>query len=123
MPAGKRPVQPWSHQGQEEGLRDPCPSWCIIPREPGDTSDEHVHTAARRGVAWVELRRGPSPDENDTSERRAEAITYDIVRYRYSGDYEDWVYIGDDVHGLDLSLESARRVAIVVLEYLDGMDT
>lgn len=33
MPAGKRPVQPWSHQGQEEALRDPCPSWCIIPRD------------------------------------------------------------------------------------------
>ena len=33
MPAGKRPMQPWSHQGQEEGLRDPCPSWCIIPRD------------------------------------------------------------------------------------------
>ena len=33
MPAGKRPVQSWSHQGQEEALRDPCPSWCIIPRD------------------------------------------------------------------------------------------
>ena len=33
MPAGKRPMQPWSHQGQEEGLRYPCPSWCIIPRD------------------------------------------------------------------------------------------
>ena len=33
MPAGKRPMQPWSHQGQEEELRDPCPSWCIIPRD------------------------------------------------------------------------------------------
>lgn len=71
----------------------------------------------------MELRRGRSPDENDTSERRAESITYDVVRYRYSGDYENWVYIGDKVHGLELSLESARRVAIVVLEYLDGMDT
>ena len=33
MPAGKRPIQPWSHQGQEEALRDPYPSWCIIPRD------------------------------------------------------------------------------------------
>ena len=33
MPAGKRPVQPWSHQEQEEGLRGPCPSRCIIPRD------------------------------------------------------------------------------------------
>jgi len=34
---------------------EPCPAWCIIPREPGEAPDEHVHTAARRGVACVEL--------------------------------------------------------------------
>lgn len=36
MPAGKRPVQSWSHQGQDEGLLDPCPSWCIIPRDSAE---------------------------------------------------------------------------------------
>lgn len=193
---------------------EPCPAWCIIPREPGEAPDEHVHTAARRGVACVELwrqrryaagygyggsrvRSGSSGDSwvnsngagaggdgecritntgaggSDSSTRSGnsardsqnpngtkgnsstsstsiggiasdsasnedidhnssrpsssrpvivqhhpEAVTLDIVRYRFNGETEDWIYIGDGIRGLDLSPESARRLVRALGEYV-----
>lgn len=207
---------------------EPCPAWCIIPREPGEAPDEHVHTAARRGVACVELWRqrryvasyggsrgssgsawsgsgtssglssssaslssvgdghtsktvgagstsdkadgssastgddginaggsgmsgassgssastttwntspnpsspsgshhtGYSPGHYPSSSRpvivqhHPEAVTLDIVRYRFNGETEDWIYIGDGIRGLDLSPESARRLVRVLREYV-----
>lgn len=112
---GERPTQ------QNHQPADPCPPWCIEPRELDDDLGDHVHTAARREVACVRLRRRHSPNDSHAPERRAEAVTYDLVRYRYSGDYEDWFYIGDEAYGLDLSLESVRRLTETLREYLDDM--
>lgn len=207
---------------------EPCPAWCIISREPGEAPDEHVHTAARRGVACVELWRqrryaagngdsrgsdgnawngsstssglsssgaslssdgdehtgeavgaGSTSDKADGSsastgddginaegsgmsgansgssastttwntspnpsspsgshhtgyspghcpspprpvivQHHPEAVTLDIVRYRFNGETEDWIYIGDGIRGLDLSPESARRLVRALGEYV-----
>lgn len=87
-----------------------CPPWCIVPREPDEPPGEHLHTAARREVPCVVLRR-----------EGAVATTLDIVRYRSVDGNEDWLYLGDGQQGLDLSLGSARRLATALTAYLASL--
>ena len=43
-----------------------------------------------------------------------------VVRYRYDSDDEEWIYVGDGRSGLDLSPESAQRLARAITALLDG---
>ena len=59
----------------------------------------------------------PSSSRPVIVQHHPEAVTLDIVRYRFNGETEDWIYIGDGIRGLDLSPESARRLVQVLGEY------
>ena len=56
--------------------------------------------------------------EDSSTARQATAVTLDLVRYRHIDGDEDWLYLGDGQQGLDLSLESARRLAAALTAYL-----
>ena len=75
-----------------------CPSWCVIQHHDQGHPDDLVHEGAHREVAAVSL-----------------------VRYRYDSDDEEWIYVGDGRSGLDLSPESAQRLARAITGLLGGV--
>ncbi|WP_455159591.1 hypothetical protein, partial [Schaalia cardiffensis] len=49
-------------------------------------------------------------DEADTIHHHPTATELTLVRYQYPRGSDTWLYIGDGHHGLDITLESARRL-------------
>lgn len=94
-----------------------CPVWCVLRHDDTDDLDELVHESAHLAIAGV------IPVRNQHSEdgraRQAAPAEIGVVRYQYAGDDEDWIYLGDGHRGLELSPESARRLAQVVRRLLE----
>lgn len=103
---------------QPSGSAAACPPWCAVPHDDQDSPADRLHESAHREVAGVTLRRYHDP--SGTSRRQASAVELSVVRYRYYTDDEDWIYVGDGRSGLDLSPESAQRLARAITSLLDG---
>lgn len=95
-----------------------CPAWCIghDADGPGGIGD-HVHEAAPALVPCIALER--STDEAGTIQHHPAAVELSLVRYQYRTGDDTWLYVGDGSRGLDISLESARRLVRVLERYID----
>lgn len=90
----------------------PCPSWCVRDHADQDPADQ-LHEGHTRLVGAITLERSPGEAPNNIT-RRAVATELAITRYQYPDDPDEWIYIGDVRHGLDLSIESVRRLVWVL---------
>lgn len=94
-----------------------CPAWCIgHDADAPDRADEHIHEAASALVPCIALER---TTEAGTNHHHPTATDLTLVRYQYPHDSDTWLYVGDGSHGLDISLESARRLARVLVRYME----
>ena len=58
-------------------------------------------------------------DETGTIHHHPTATELTLVRYQYPHDSDTWLYIGDGHHGLDITLESARRLVSALARYVE----
>ena len=60
-------------------------------------------------------------DEVGTIHHHPTATELTLVRYQYPHDSDTWLYIGDGSrsHGLDITLESARRLVSALARYVE----
>ena len=89
-------------------LQEACPPWCVRRHQEEDLEDDREH----QGVVWevpAVLVSRTFPEFGRLVEA-VESTTLDGVRQRRVGSDEEWVFIGDDRHRLDMSVESARRL-------------
>ena len=96
-----------------------CPAWCISHDADGpDEADDHLHEATPALVPCIALER--STDEAGTIQHHPAAVELSLVRYQYRTCDDTWLYIGDGshTHGLDITLESARRLVNVLEQYV-----
>lgn len=88
-----------------------CPSWCVRDHADQDPDDQ-LHEGRTRLLGAITLERSGETPNSIT--RHAVATELAITRYQYPDDPDEWIYIGDGTHGLDLSLESVRRLVRIV---------
>ena len=97
-----------------------CPAWCIghDADGPGGIGD-HLHEATPAVVPCIALER--STDGTGSIQRHPAAVELSLVRYQYRTGDDTWLYIGDGSrsHGLDITLESARRLMWVLARYME----
>lgn len=96
----------------------PCPSWCVRDHADQDPDDQ-LHEGCTRLVGAIALERSPGETPNSIA-RHAVATELAITRYQYPDDPDEWVYIGDGLHGLDLSVESVHRLVWVLGRVVEG---
>lgn len=95
-----------------------CPAWCIGHDADGpDEADDHLHEAAPVLVPCIALEH--TTDEAGTIHHHPTATELTLVRYRYRTGDDTWLYIGDGSRGLDISLESARRLVSTLARYVE----
>ncbi|WP_423842583.1 hypothetical protein [Actinomyces naeslundii] len=96
-----------------------CPAWCIGHNAdaPGKDND-HLHEATPALIPCIALER--TTNETGTIHHHPTATELTLVRYQYPHDSDTWLYIGDGSrsHGLDITLESARRLVRVLEQYM-----
>ena len=86
-----------------------CPAWCAVNHDVAtDELDEVIHESAHLPVAGVVPQRGHGSD--DGPERLAVPAELYLVRYQYAGEADEWLYLGDGHHELDISPETAQRL-------------
>lgn len=86
-----------------------CPAWCAVNHDAAsDELDGVVHESAHLPVAGVVPQRGHGSDGGP--ERQAVPTELYLVRYQYAGEADEWLYLGDGHHGLDVSPETAQRL-------------
>ena len=96
-----------------------CPAWCISHNaDTPDKADDHLHEATPALMPCIALER--TTDETGTIHHHPTATELTLVRYQYPHDSDTWLYIGDGSrsHGLDITLESARRLVKVLEQYV-----
>lgn len=94
-----------------------CPAWCIgHDADAPDKDDGHLHEATPALMPCISLER--TTDETGTIHHHPTATELTIVRYQYPQDSDTWLYIGDGSRGLDITLESARRLVKVLEQYV-----
>ena len=94
---------------QPAGEAEPCPAWCVVNHDvASDELDGVVHESAHLPVAGVVPQRGHGGD--DGPGRLAVPTELYLVRYQYAGEADEWLYLGDGHHGLDVSPETAQRL-------------
>lgn len=96
----------------------PCPSWCVRDHADPDPDDQ-LHEGRTRLVGTIILERSRGETPNSIA-RHAVATELAITRYQYPDDPDEWIYIGDGLHGLDLSIESVRRLVRVLGRVVEG---
>ena len=85
-----------------------CPAWCAVNHEVvGEEFNDVVHESAHLPVAGVVPQHGHGGDGGP--ERLAMPTELYLVRYQYVGEADEWLYLGDGHHGLDVSPETAQR--------------
>lgn len=91
-----------------------CPIWCVVDHQPDDHPDDRWHDSASSHVdVIVRL-----PDSTEASE-----LT--IVTSRRFGESDDWTFIGEPDRNrqrLELSRESAQRLATALTEHLRALE-
>ena len=96
-----RPEQPVDGVGR-------CPAWCVVNHDvASDELDGVVHESAHLPVAGVIPHDG---NGGGGPERLAVPADLYLVRYQYDGEADEWLYLGDGYHGLDVSPETAQRL-------------
>ena len=94
---------------QPAGEVERCPAWCVVNHNvASDEFDDVVHESAHLPVAGVVPQRGHGDDGRP--ERLAVPTELYLVRYQYAGEADEWLYLGDGHHGLDVSPETAQRL-------------
>ena len=96
----------------------PCPSWCVRDHADQNPADQ-LHEGRTRLLGAITLERSPGETPNSIA-RHAVATELAITRYQYPDDPDEWIYIGDGHHGLDLSIESVRRLVRVLRRVVEG---
>jgi len=92
-----------------------CPAWCISHNaDTPDKANDHLHEATPTIVPCIALER--TTDEAGTIHHHPTGTELILVRYQYPLDSDSWLYIGDGSrsHGLDITLESPRRLVKVL---------
>lgn len=96
-----------------------CPAWYIGHNaDAPDKADGHLHEATPALIPCITLER--TTNETGTIHHHPTATELTLVRYQYPHDSDTWLYIGDGSrsHGLDITLESARRLVKVLEQYV-----
>ena len=110
-------MQPEAEDNESQAIPPSCPAWCVgHGTDAPDTADDHVHEAAPVLVPCIALEH--TTDEAGTIHHHPTATELTLVRYRYRTGDDTWLYIGDGSRGLDISLESARRLMRVLGRYI-----
>lgn len=95
-----------------------CPAWCTINHDvASDECDDIVHESSHLPVAGVVPQRGHGSD--DGPQRLAVPTELYLVRYQYAGEADEWLYLGDGHHGLDVSPETAQRLRWAIGRLMD----
>ena len=58
-------------------------------------------------------------DDAGAIQHHPAAVELSLVRYQYRTCDDTWLYIGDGSRGLDISLESARRLMRALARYVE----
>ena len=96
-----------------------CPAWCAVNHDAAsDELDGVVHESAHLPVAGVVPQRGHGSD--GVPERLAVPTELYLVRYQYAGEADEWLYLGDGHHGLDVSAETAQRLRWAIGRLMDA---
>lgn len=104
---------------QPAGGVERCPAWCAVNHNvASDEFDGVVHESAHLPVAGVIAQRGYGSDGGP--ERRAVPTELYLVRYQYAGEADEWLYLGDGHHGLDVSPETAQRLRWAIGRLMDS---
>ena len=111
-PAPADPAATSSSHPRAHAEAPPCPSWCVRNHADQDPDDQ-LHEGHTRLLGAITLERSPGETPNSIA-RHAVATELAITRYQYPDDPDEWIYIGDGRHGLDLSIESVRRLVWVL---------
>lgn len=111
-PAPADPATTSSNHPSTHTEAPPCPSWCVRDHADQDPDDQ-LHEGHTRLLGAITLERSPGEAPNNIT-RHAVATELTTTRYQYPDDPDEWIYIGDGLHGLDLSIESARRLVRIV---------
>ena len=94
---------------QPTGEAERCPAWCAVNHDVASNElDGVVHESAHLPVAGVVPQRGHGSD--GVPQRQAVPTELYLVRYQYAGEADEWLYLGDGHHGLDVSPETAQRL-------------
>ena len=103
---------------QPTGGAERCPAWCAVNHNvASDELDGVVHESAHLPVAGVVPQHGHDSDDEPT--RRAVPTELYLVRYRYASEADEWLYLGDGHHGLDVSPEMAQRLRLAIGRLMD----
>ena len=97
-----------------------CPVWCIgHDADAPDKDNDHIHEATPALIPCITLER--TTNETGTIHHHPTATELTLVRYQYPHDSDTWLYIGDGshTHGLDITLESARRLVSTLARYVE----
>jgi len=95
-----------------------CPAWCIgHDADAPDKDDDHLHEATPALIPCITLER--TTNETGTIHHYPAATELSLVRYQYRTGDDTWFYIGDGSRGLDISLESARRLVSALARYVE----
>ena len=94
---------------QPAGEAERCPAWCAFNHNvASDELDGVVHESAHLPVAGIVPQHGHGGD--GVPARRAVPTELYLVRYQYASEADEWLYLGDGHHGLDVSPETAQRL-------------
>lgn len=91
-----------------------CPIWCVVDHRRDDHRDDRWHDSATSDVDVIVRLPGST-----------EASQLTIVTSRRFGEPGDWTFIGEADHNrqrLELSRESAQRLATALTEHLRALD-
>ena len=111
-------MQPEAEDNESQAIPPSCPAWCVgHDTDAPDTADDHLHEAAPALMPCITLER--TTDETGTIHHHPTATELTLVRYQYPHDSDTWLYIGDGHHGLDITLESARRLVSALARYVE----
>lgn len=93
--------------------RDESPRWCRKDHSATAVpDDEHVGALTEVPAVQEVITGAPS-----CAGRRAVAVTFDVLRHQAISESDEWVTIGADTIGdVHLSVESARRLAVALLD-------
>ena len=96
-----------------------CPVWCAVNHDvASDELDDVIHESAHSSRSRsLSPQRGHGNDGGP--ERRAVPAELYLVRYQYAGEADEWLYLGDGYHGLEVSPETAQRLRRAIGRLMD----
>ena len=113
-------MRPEAEDNERQASSPNCPGWCIC-HDAGapDRGDDYVHEAIPSLVPSIALEY--STNEAGSILHHPTAIELTLVRYQYRTGDDTSLYIGDGSrsHGLDITLESARRLVSALARYVE----